>query len=123
MKFLRDASNDKLIDAISRREHYINLILKGKDRLPIDCTINELLSPSGINISDYQEVAEQVNKYIDELKKRNNMWYVIKTKIKIFINNIFNSKCPNCGYPLKWYYDCNLNNNIYTCDNCKKEYI
>lgn len=89
MKFIKYVSNDELIDAIYGREHAINLLLKGKDKLPVELTINELLCPSGISISDYQEAAKQVNKHIDELKKRNNIWYVIKTNIKIFIKSIY----------------------------------
>lgn len=70
MKFIRHDNDDKLIDAISEREHLINLLLKDKDKLPINCTINELLCPSGVSINDYQDAIKQVDKYINEIKKK-----------------------------------------------------
>lgn len=64
-----------------------------------------------------------LNKLINilmKLKRRNNIRYVIWNNIKIFINNTFNSKCPNCGHPIRLHYDYDLNDNVYICDNCKK---
>lgn len=123
MKFIKYVNDDKLIDAIYERKHAINLLLKGKGKLPINCTINELLCPSGVNIDNYQDAVKQVDKYINELKRRNNIWYVIWTNIKIFIKNIFYPKCSNCKDSLEWYYDPIHGYNIYICNKCNKEYI
>lgn len=89
MKFIKYVTDKELIDAISGRQHLINFLLRGKDRLPIDLTINEMLFPTGIPIYSYCYAEKQVDNYINELKRRNNIWYVIWYNIKVFIYNIF----------------------------------
>lgn len=93
---MKYVTNKELMNVISERKHLINLLLKSKDRLPVSLTINELLCPTGISIYDYCNIEEQVDAYINELKRRNNIWYVVWYNIKVFIKNLFKIKYPNC---------------------------
>lgn len=123
MKFIKYVTDIELIDAISERQHLINFLLRGKDKLPRGLSINELLFPTGVSIYNYCDAEKQVDNYINEMRRRNNIWYIIWTNIKIFIRNIFYPKCPNCKGFLELNYDPIKGYNIYICNNCKKEYI